>query len=55
MASRRVVFGHKPHNGSKPATYHGGKALNFDGGLSRSHRMYRRGAPLAASVAPLDD
>jgi hypothetical protein len=52
--SRRVVFGHKPHRGSKPATYHDGKAINFDGGLSRSHRLYQRGAPLAASVAPLD-
>jgi calcineurin-like phosphoesterase family protein len=52
---RRVVFGHKPHHGSKPMTYHGGKAINFDGGLSRSHRLYQRGAPLAASVGPLGD
>jgi hypothetical protein len=53
--SRRVVFGHTPHRGSRPMSYHGGKAINYDGGLSRGHRMYRRGAPLAASVAPLAD
>jgi hypothetical protein len=52
--SRRVVFGHKPHRGSKPAVYHGGKAINFDGRLSRSHRLHQRAAPLGASVAPLD-
>ncbi len=52
--SRRVVFGHKPHRGSKPAVYHEGKAINFDGGLSRSHRLFQHGAPIAASVAPLD-
>ncbi len=52
--SRRVVFGHKPHRGQKPAIYHGGKAINFDGGLSRTHRLHQRGAPLAASVGPLD-
>ena len=50
--SRRVVFGHTPHRGPEPAHYHGGKAINFDGGLSRVH--YRRPAPLAASVGPLD-
>ena len=49
--SRRVVFGHTPHRQSEPAHYHGGKAINFDGGLSRVH--YRRAAPLAASVGPL--
>jgi calcineurin-like phosphoesterase family protein len=52
--SRRVVFGHKPHRGPRPATYHDGKAINFDGGLSRTHRLHQRGAPLAASVGPLD-
>jgi len=52
--SRRAVFGHKPHRGSRPAAYHDGKALNFDGGLSRSHRLHQRAAPVAASVAPLD-
>ena len=54
MGSRRVVFGHKPHRGSKPAVYHDGKAVNFDGGLSRSHRLHQRDAPVTASVAPLD-
>jgi len=52
--SRRVVFGHKPHRGQKPAIYHGGKAINFDGGFSRTHRLHQRGAPPAASVGPLD-
>ena len=49
--SRRVVFGHTPHHEAKPAVYHGGKAINYDGGLARVH--YRRAAPLAASVGPL--
>ena len=49
--SRRVVFGHTPHHESKPVRYHGGKAINYDGGLARAH--YRRAAPLAASVGPL--
>ena len=49
--SRRVVFGHTPHHESRPAQYHGGKAINYDGGLCRVH--YRRPAPLAASVGPL--
>jgi hypothetical protein len=49
--SRRVVFGHTPHHEPKPARYHGGKAINYDGGLARFH--YRRPAPLAASVGPL--
>src|SRR5207245_9282056 len=34
--SRRVVFGHNPHGGSKPQSYHGGRAINFDGALSRA-------------------
>ena len=52
---RRVVFGHTPHNSnSRPETYHEGRAINFDGGFSRSHRKYRRQSPIAASVAPLD-
>lgn len=55
MHVRRVVFGHKPHGGSVPGRYHGGKAINFDGGLSRAHRLYQRSAPVAASVGPLDD
>jgi len=53
--SRRVVFGHTPHRGATPLWYHDGKAINFDGGLSRAHRMHLRGSPLAASVGPLTD
>jgi hypothetical protein len=49
--SRRVVFGHTPHHQREPASYHDGKAINYDGGLARFH--YRRPAPLAASVGPL--
>ena len=49
--SRRVVFGHTPHHEPKPASYHDGKAINYDGGLARFH--YRHAAPLAASVGPL--
>ncbi|TAN31455.1 hypothetical protein EPN29_12385 [bacterium] len=52
--SRRVVFGHKPHAGAVPERYHGGKAINFDGAFSRSHRLYRkRLSPPGATVAPL--
>jgi hypothetical protein len=53
--SRRVVFGHKPHRNSRPERYHGGKAINYDGGLSRAHRLYRSGAALTGSVGPLPD
>jgi hypothetical protein len=53
MRAGRAVFGHKPHRGSKPMSYHGGKAINFDGGLSRSHRLFQRGAPVTAAVGPL--
>jgi calcineurin-like phosphoesterase family protein len=52
--SRRVVFGHTPHNGRAPAVYHGGKAINVDGVFSRSHAKYRRVSPIAASVVTLD-
>jgi serine/threonine protein phosphatase 1 len=34
--------------------YHEGRAINFDGGLSRAHRLHQRGSPLTASVGPLD-
>jgi hypothetical protein len=51
--SSRVVFGHKPHGGSAPQRYHEGRAINFDGGFSRSHRKYRRASPVGATVAPL--
>ena len=52
--SRRVVFGHSPHGGRTPQTYHEGRAINFDGGFSRSIRSFRRTAPTGATVAPLD-
>jgi calcineurin-like phosphoesterase family protein len=52
--SRRVLFGHTPHRGDRPQTYHGGRAINFDGTLSRSHRKHARASPVSASVAPLD-
>jgi hypothetical protein len=52
--SSRVVFGHKPHNGAVPERYHGGRAINFDGGFSRSHRKSHRLSPVGATVAPLD-
>lgn len=51
--SRRVVFGHNPHGAARPEIYHGGKAMNFDGGFSRYHRLFRRVSPLSATVAPL--
>jgi Calcineurin-like phosphoesterase len=51
--SRRVVFGHNPHGGAHPEKYHGGKAMNFDGGFSRFHQKFRRHTPLGATVAPL--
>jgi hypothetical protein len=54
-ASRRVVFGHNPHGGTRPAIYHGGRAINFDGALSRAHRLFRRQSPVGASVGPLAD
>jgi len=53
--SRRVVFGHNPHRNSRPEVYHGGKAINFDGGFSRFHSKFQRRSPLGASVAPLPD
>jgi hypothetical protein len=51
--SRRVVFGHSPHGGRVPQSYHQGRAINFDGGFSRSLRRFRRAAPTGATVAPL--
>lgn len=51
---RRVVFGHTPHRAHRPAVYHDGRAINFDGTLSRRHRRHVRTSPVSASVAPLD-
>ena len=53
--SRRVVFGHKPHRGQVPERSHAGRAINFDGGFSRSHRRFRHLSPVGATVAPLGD
>jgi Calcineurin-like phosphoesterase len=30
----RVVFGHRPERGRKPLSFHGGRALNFEGGVA---------------------
>jgi hypothetical protein len=49
------VFGHNPHGGSQPQSYHGGKAINFDGAFSHAHRLFRRRSPAGASIAPLSD
>ena len=53
--ARRVVHGHKPHDKARPDAYHGGRAVNFDGRLSRYYGQarFRRTTPLGASVAPL--
>ena len=52
--SRRVVFGHTPHKSHTPQSYHNGRAINFDGALSRNHRKHSRTSPVTASVAPLE-
>jgi hypothetical protein len=49
----RVVHGHTPHGQSHPAASHGGRAINYDGYLSRSHRHFRAATSVRASVAPL--
>ena len=51
--SVRVVFGHKPHRGSRPEVSHEGKAINFDGAFSRQFRLFRRVSPPGAAIAPL--
>ena len=51
---RRIVHGHTPHRKARPDAYHGGRAICFDGGLSRyGGNRFRRLSPLGASVAPL--
>jgi hypothetical protein len=52
--SRRVIFGHTPHKSHRPERYHDGRAINFDGTLSRRHRNHSRTSPVSASVAPLE-
>jgi hypothetical protein len=52
--SVRLVHGHSGHRSSGPESYHGGLALNFDGGFSRfGSARFRRAAPFAATVSPL--
>lgn len=52
--ARRVVHGHTPHRGGEPDVYAGGRAICFDGGLSRwGGTPYRRGGGYRASVGPL--
>jgi Calcineurin-like phosphoesterase len=55
MNARRVVHGHSPHRGRQPEAYHDGKAICYDGGLSRHYggRRRRGGGGAGASVAPL--
>jgi hypothetical protein len=57
MGARRVVHGHSRHRARQPEAYHGGKAICYDGGLSRyygGHYLRGRGAA-GATVAPLPD
>jgi Calcineurin-like phosphoesterase len=53
--SRRVVHGHSRHRARQPDAYHEGKAVSFDGGLSRYYggHPFRGRGPAGASVAPL--
>ncbi|MBJ7602566.1 MAG: metallophosphoesterase [Candidatus Dormibacteraeota bacterium] len=55
MSTPRIVHGHVPHRGREPLIYHGGRALNYDGGLSRyeSSAGRRGGGSAGATVAPL--
>ncbi len=54
-SATRIVHGHVPHRNREALAYHGGRALNFDGGFSRY--LYspgrRGGGSVAATVAPL--
>jgi hypothetical protein len=55
LNARRVVHGHSRHRARQPEAYHGGKAICYDGGLSRyysGHPLRGRGAA-GATVAPL--
>jgi hypothetical protein len=53
--ARRLVHGHSPHRAREPERYHGGRAIDFDGGLSRYYgaRGLRGRGPAGATVAPL--
>lgn len=56
MGAERLIHGHKPHDRQAPDAYHGGRATNYDGRLSRFHGQarYRRRTPLRASVGPVE-
>jgi hypothetical protein len=53
--ARRVLHGHSPHRGREPDAYHQGRAICFDGGLSRYYggRAVRGRGAAGATVAPL--
>jgi hypothetical protein len=57
MNARRIVHGHSPHRGRQPEAYHDGKAIGYDGGLSRYYggRRTRGRGGAGASVAPLPE
>ncbi len=54
-STARIVHGHVPHRAREPLVYQGGRALNYDGGLSRYLYSFGRrgGGSLRATVAPL--
>lgn len=56
MGCERLIHGHKPHDRAAPDAYHGGRAIDFDGRLSRfqGRARYRRRTPLSASVGPVE-
>lgn len=50
----RLVHGHLPHGKSQPDVYARGRAICYDGSLSRFYgSRYKRRGPLTATVAPL--
>ena len=52
--STRIVHGHVPHNRSRPDIYAHGRAIAYDGSLSRFYgSRYLRKGPAAATVGPL--
>ena len=53
--ARRVVHGHSRHRARGPDVYHGGRAICYDGGLSRYYGGHSagRGGSVSGSVAPL--
>jgi hypothetical protein len=54
FGARRVVHGHTPHRGDRPAARHGGRLWGFDGCFSRYWNHDGSGAgPVSATVALL--